>query len=65
MVLMNNAKDNNRNGNHNNSKHNNYNNHNHAHNHTFDYDEWPSTNSDINKAMAPFNDSMFRLRSHY
>lgn len=34
-------------------------------NHTFDYDEWPSTNSDVNKAMAPFNDSMFRLRSHY
>jgi hypothetical protein len=34
-------------------------------NHTFDYDEWPSTNSDTYKMSAPFNESMFRLRSHY
>lgn len=34
-------------------------------NHTFDYDEWPSTNGDTAKMMAPFNDSMFKLRSHY
>lgn len=34
-------------------------------NHTFDYDEWPSTNNDTTKMLAPFNESMFRLRHHY
>lgn len=24
-------------------------------NHTFDYDEWPSTNSNVQKQMSPFN----------
>ena len=34
-------------------------------NHTFDFDEWPSTNSNTIKAMAPFNESMFKLRHYY
>lgn len=34
-------------------------------NHTFDYDEWPSTNSNTRKLMSPFNESMFKLRHHY
>lgn len=34
-------------------------------NHTFDYDEWPSTNNNTKKVLAPFNESMFKLRHHY
>lgn len=34
-------------------------------NHTFDFDEWPSTNSNTRKIMSPFNESMFKLRHHY
>lgn len=34
-------------------------------NHTFDYDEWPSTNHNTNKILAPYNESMFALRHHY
>lgn len=34
-------------------------------NHEFDYDEWPSTNNDIKKGLAPYNQSMFHLRHYY
>lgn len=34
-------------------------------NHTFDFDEWPSTNSNTKKILSPFNESMFKLRHHY
>ena len=34
-------------------------------NHTFDYDEWPATNSDTSKILAPFNKSIFKLRYEY
>lgn len=34
-------------------------------NHTFDYDEWPSTNNNTKKSLSPFNESMFKLRHHY
>ena len=32
---------------------------------TFDYDEWPATNRDTSKILAPYNDSIFHLRHHY
>ena len=31
-------------------------------NHTFDYDEWPATNADTNKMLAPYNQSIFNVR---
>lgn len=34
-------------------------------NHTFDYDEWPATNSDTSKTLAPYNNSIFKLRYQY
>uniref|UniRef100_A0A7S3ILI3 Ion transport domain-containing protein n=1 Tax=Strombidium inclinatum TaxID=197538 RepID=A0A7S3ILI3_9SPIT len=34
-------------------------------NHTFDFDEWPATNSNTKKVLAPFNKSMFKLRFEY
>lgn len=34
-------------------------------NFTFDYDEWPATNVDIDKVLAPYNKSIFKLRYEY
>tara|TARA_B110000305_G_C19316972_1_gene576967 strand:+ start:338 stop:616 length:279 start_codon:yes stop_codon:yes gene_type:complete len=34
-------------------------------NYTFDFDEWPSTNSDTRKVSQPFNGSIFDLRQSY
>lgn len=34
-------------------------------NHTFDFDEWPSTNINITKMLAPYNGSIFDLRQSY
>lgn len=31
----------------------------------FDFDEWPATNTDTNKILAPFNKSIFKLRYEY
>lgn len=31
----------------------------------FDYDEWPATNADTSKALAPYNGSIFKLRYQY
>ena len=34
-------------------------------NYTFDFDEWPATNSDPNKQMVPYTKSLFRIRNSY
>lgn len=34
-------------------------------NHTFDFDEWPATNSNTEKLMNPYNRSMFAMRFEY
>jgi hypothetical protein len=34
-------------------------------NHPFDYDEWPTTNSNIIKQLEPYNQSIFKLRYEY
>jgi hypothetical protein len=34
-------------------------------NHTFDFDEWPSTNVNTKKILAPYNKSIFELRQSY
>lgn len=34
-------------------------------NHTFDYDEWPATNPDTKKILAPYNKSIFKMRYEY
>jgi hypothetical protein len=31
----------------------------------FDFDEWPATNQDTSKNLAPFNKSIFKLRYEY
>jgi hypothetical protein len=31
----------------------------------FDFDEWPATNFDTLKALAPYNKSIFKLRYEY
>lgn len=28
----------------------------------FDYDEWPATSPDTKRMLAPYNDSLFKLR---
>ena len=33
--------------------------------HTFDYDGWPGTNVNTERRIEPYNDSVFKLRSHY
>ena len=33
--------------------------------HTFDFDEWPATNSDTSKVLKPYNKSIFKLRYEY
>jgi hypothetical protein len=32
---------------------------------TFDFDEWPSTHTDADPYMRPYNDSIFSLRTSY
>jgi hypothetical protein len=32
---------------------------------TFDYDEWPATNANTSKILAPYNESIFKLRYEY
>ena len=32
---------------------------------TFDFDEWPSTHTDKNDYMRPYNDTIFDLRYNY
>lgn len=34
-------------------------------NHPFDYDEWPTTNSNTEKQLQPYNSSVFKLRYEY
>jgi hypothetical protein len=34
-------------------------------NRTFDFDEWPATNADTTKQLAPYNKSIFKLRFEY
>lgn len=34
-------------------------------NYTFDFDEWPATNPDTGKILAPYNRSIFKLRYEY
>lgn len=34
-------------------------------NHTFDFDEWPATNANTNKMLAPYDKSIFKLRHKY
>jgi len=34
-------------------------------NHTFDFDEWPPTNSNTQKVLSAYNDSIFKLRFQY
>jgi hypothetical protein len=34
-------------------------------NHPFDYDEWPTTNSNTDKMLEPYNHSIFKLRYEY
>lgn len=34
-------------------------------NYTFDYDEWPATNPDTRKILAPYNKSIFKIRYEY
>jgi hypothetical protein len=34
-------------------------------NHTFDFDEWPATNANTDKMLAPYNKSIFKLRYEY
>jgi hypothetical protein len=34
-------------------------------NYTFDFDEWPATNSDPHKSMVPYNKSLFKIRNNY
>ena len=34
-------------------------------NYVFDYDEWPTTSTDSQKILAPYNGSMFKLRYEY
>jgi hypothetical protein len=34
-------------------------------NHTFDFDEWPATNCNVEKMLAPYNKSLFKLRYEY
>ena len=34
-------------------------------NYTFDFDEWPATNSNTTKVLAPYNKSVFKLRYEY
>ena len=34
-------------------------------NHPFDYDEWPTTNSNTEKQLEPYNLSIFKLRFEY
>ena len=31
----------------------------------FDYDEWPTTNANIQKMLEPYNQSIFKLRYEY
>ena len=31
----------------------------------FDYDEWPSSHTNKEKALRPYNDSIFNIRKHY
>ena len=33
--------------------------------HTFDYDEWPGTHQNTDKMLAPYNNSVFKLRYEY
>ena len=32
---------------------------------TFDYDEWPTTHTDPNSYIRPYNSSLFRIRENY
>ena len=34
-------------------------------NYTFDFDEWPATNPDTSKILAPYNKSIFKIRNEY
>ena len=34
-------------------------------NYCFDYDEWPASHKNTDKKLAPFNDSLFRIRDSY
>jgi hypothetical protein len=34
-------------------------------NYTFDFDEWPATNPDTSKILAPYNKSIFKIRYEY